>query len=138
VAESCDHPDWIFEIKYDGFRALAYADHGTVRLVSRKGNVYKSFPALCNALAGFLQVQDAILGGEIVHLDSKGKPQFHALLRRRSPQHFVAFDLLWLDGKDLRTLQMLVRKRVLPSVVPAGSAPVLYADHVDGTGSELF
>lgn len=42
-----DHPDWLFEVKYDGFRALAYLELGTVRLVSRKGKVYKSFPALC-------------------------------------------------------------------------------------------
>jgi len=138
LAEPFDHPDWIFENKYDGFRALAYVENGSGKLVSRKRNVYKSFPALCNALAGCLHVRDAILDGEIVHLDASGKPQFHALLRRRSPQQFVAFDVLWLDGKDLRTLPLLERKKILRSVVSAGSAPVLYADYIDGKGIELF
>jgi bifunctional non-homologous end joining protein LigD len=123
--------------KYDGFRAMAYIEDQHVRLVSRKRNVYKSFNALCGALAGFLRVQNAVIDGEIVYLDASGKPQFYSLLRRRSPQHFVAFDILWLDGKDLRALPLLERKRILRTVVPAGS-PVLYADYIERSGTELY
>jgi bifunctional non-homologous end joining protein LigD len=136
-AEPFDHPDWLFENKYDGFRALAYVEDRHVRLVSRKSNVYKSFPALCEAMAVALAVENAILDGEIVYLDASGKPQFISLLRRQSPQSFVAFDLLWLNGKDLRKLPLVERKRILRTVVPHGS-PVLYADYVFGTGTELF
>ena len=92
-----DHPDWLFEVKYDGFRALAYLEDGPVRLVSRKGNTYKSFPALCQSLGVCLGVSDAVLDGEIVYLDPDGKPQFSDLMRRRGPQYFYGFDLLWLN-----------------------------------------
>jgi bifunctional non-homologous end joining protein LigD len=137
LAEPFEHPGWIFENKYDGFRALAYIEDRHVRLVSRKGNVYKSFPDLLNTLAACLHVSDAIIDGEIVYLDASGKPQFYSLLRRRSPQHFVAFDILWLNGKDLRKLPLLERKRILRTVVPAGS-PILYADYIERSGTELY
>ena len=77
-----DHPDWIFELKYDGFRDLAYVEDRTAWLVSRKGNVYKSFPDLAAAIAGALPVRNAILDGEIVPLAQDGVPQFYDLLRR--------------------------------------------------------
>ncbi len=64
-----DHPDWLFELKYDGFRALAYVN-GDVRLVSRRNHVFKSFPRLCSALAQHLDERDAVLDGEIVCLDA--------------------------------------------------------------------
>jgi len=138
LREPFDHPDWLFEIKYDGFRALAYVEHGSGRLVSRKGNVYKSSDTLCGQISECIRVENAILDGEIVHLDPAGKPLFYPLLRRRSPQQFVAFDVLWLNGRDLRGTPLSERKPTLRSVVPAGSTPVLYADHIDGTGTELF
>src|SRR4051794_27710037 len=119
LPEAFDHPDWLHEIKYDGFRALAYIENGTTRLVSRNGNAYKSFGALCTEIAAALPGHSAVLDGEVVHLDSEGKPQFYELLRRRSPQQFVAFDILWLDSKDLTRMPLLERKRILRSVVPA-------------------
>ncbi len=76
-----DHPDWIWEIKYDGFRALACMESGESRLVSRKGIVYKSFRNLTAAI-GRLYDHDVILDGEIVCLDSAGCPQFNELLWR--------------------------------------------------------
>ena len=133
-----DHPDWLFEVKYDGFRALAYVEDGAVRLVSRKGNVYKSFPALCQALAACLTVTDAVLDGEIVHLGPDGKPQFYDLMRRREPQYLYAFDLLWLNGRDQRGLPLLERKRRLRQIVSRPPSPLLYVDHVVGAGVELF
>ena len=68
------------------------------------------------------------LDGEIVHIYSDGKPLFHDLMRRRSPQHFYAFDLLWLNGRDLRELPLIERKRLLRTLV---CSPVLYADHIE-------
>ena len=89
--------------KYDGFRAHCRIEDGNVELVSRKNIVYKSFPRLCENLRDGLLVRNAILDGEIVHLDENGVPRFMPLLRRQSPQTFVAFDVLWLDGEDLTT-----------------------------------
>src|ERR1043166_8539902 len=105
-----DHSDWLFELKYDGFRAFAYVEADAVRLVSRRGNVYKSFRDLCARVAAALPLEATILDGEIVHLDTDGKPLFYDLLRRSSPQHFVAFDLLWLNGRDLRGLPLIDRR----------------------------
>jgi ATP-dependent DNA ligase len=133
-----DHPDWIFEPKLDGFRALAYVENGAARLVSRKGNTFKSFPALTAAVAATLPGLDAVLDGEVVHLGPDGAPRFYDLMRRRSPQHFYVVDLLWLDGRDLRGLPLIERKAVLRALVPAQPSPVLYVDHVAGTGTALF
>src|SRR5947209_13841053 len=133
-----DHKDWLFELKYDGFRALAYVENGSARVVSRRHNAYKTFNTLCAQIAQCLRVQDAILDGEIVCLGKGGRPQFHALLRRRSPQYFYAFDLLWLKGRDLRALPLIERKRLLRRIIPKGQSAVLFAKHIEGTGVSLF
>src|SRR5260370_781642 len=103
VAAPFDHPDWVFELKHDGFRAVAYIADGRCQLVSRKNNVYKSFGPLREALAG-LRIQDAVVDGEIVCLDDEGRSQFYTLLRRRGQPVFYTFDLLFLNGEDLRSL----------------------------------
>ena len=82
-AEPFNHPDWL-EIKWDGFRALLYSDSDGVRLISRNGNTFKSFPGLCDELAHDLNGRRCILDGEIVCLDSLGKPHFRNLLFRRA------------------------------------------------------
>jgi len=89
------HPDWIFEVKWDGFRALLYSDTDGVRLVSRNGNVFKSFPGLCEGLSRVLKRRRCVLDGEIVCLDLHGKPTFRDLLFRRAEPVFYAFDILW-------------------------------------------
>jgi hypothetical protein len=71
-----DHPDWIFELKYDGFRALAYIDSGQCWLVSRRGTAYGSVPKLSAAIGAAIAAP-TVLDGEIVHLDAEGKPQFY-------------------------------------------------------------
>ena len=84
LAVPFDHADWIFEPKLDGFRALAYFEGGSARLVSRNGNRLKSFPALVSALGNAFADQPAVLDGEIVHLGPDGKPLFYELMRRRT------------------------------------------------------
>jgi bifunctional non-homologous end joining protein LigD len=133
-----DHPDWIFEPKLDGFRAVAYVERGNARLVSRKQNVYKSFPTLTAALGTALRVSNAVVDGEIVHLGPDGAPLFYELMRRRTPQHFMAFDLLWLDGRDLRGVPLLERKGLLRDIVPPQPSPLAYVDHVVETGVDLY
>jgi bifunctional non-homologous end joining protein LigD len=103
VAKPFDDPDYIFELKHDGFRAIAYIEDSTCRLVSRNLNHFKSFDLLKKSLDK-LPVQNAILDGEVVCLDSNGVSQFNELMSRKGKPVFYAFDLLWLDGKDLRSL----------------------------------
>ena len=86
--DAFDHPDFIFELKHDGFRALAFVDHEGTRLVSRRRNVYRSFPRLCEAIHAEVKFE-AVLDGEIVCLDSEGRPQFYGLLRRRGNPVFT-------------------------------------------------
>lgn len=70
------HADWLFEVKWDDFRALLYSDTDGVRLISRNGNRFKSFPRLHEGLARDLKGRGCVLDGEIVCLDPEGKPQF--------------------------------------------------------------
>jgi bifunctional non-homologous end joining protein LigD len=87
------HPDWLFEVKWDGFRSLAYIEHGRCRLVSRNGNEFKSFAGLNLALAQQCRAERAVLDDEIVCLDKAGNSQFKNLLFPRGEPRFYAFDL---------------------------------------------
>ena len=136
--EPFSHPDWLFEIKYDGFRALAYADPSGVRLISRKGNRFRSFADLCTGIEFSLKARQAILDGEIVCLDEQGHSQFNELLFRRGGPSFCAFDLLHLNGKDLRNLPLIERKRSLRRIIPQRSVSLLYVDHLESEGERMF
>ncbi len=134
--------DWLFEIKWDGVRAICYIDGGELRMVSRNGNpMERQYPEL-SILPRHVQAGTAILDGEIATLDEKGLPSFELLQRRitvadagsiaalarSSPVVFFAFDLLYLDGYDLRGLPLIERKRLLKEVLKPGEL-VRYSDH---------
>jgi bifunctional non-homologous end joining protein LigD len=140
-------------VKWDGFRALLHSDERGVRLVSRNGNTFKSFPALCEGLARDLKGRRCVLDGEIVCLDADGKPQFRDLLFRRAEPLFYAFDILWdehtksdddeeihrfRNGEDLRYLPLIDRKLRLHAVMPKRGERLLYCDHIDAHGYGLF
>jgi len=138
--EPFDHAEWIFELKLDGFRALAYLENGEGCLVSRNGNTFASFRDLAADVAASFRATDAVLDGEIVCLDEHGCPQFEDLMFRRGKLFFVAFDALWIDGADLREMPLLDRKRGLRRVVPRGrsASRLRYLDHVEADGCLLF
>ena len=101
--EPFDDSEWLFDFKYDGFRGLCYIERGCCRLISRNGNVLSRFEALGDRLAALLQIDEAIIDGEVVAVDETGRPLFYDLLRRAQAPAYVAFDLLWVDGADLRS-----------------------------------
>jgi len=136
--EPFDHPDWLFELKYDGFRALAYVDGGGAKLVSRRNLEYRRFEDLASQLSLEVNADDAVLDGEIVKLDEAGRPVFLDVMRRRGPFCFVAFDLLGVNGGDVRKLPLVKRKKILREIVPKESRSVLYADHLPRRGRDLF
>jgi len=136
--EPFSDPDYLFEIKWDGFRALVRIEHGKCRLISRKGNELKSFRVLKESLLSELKVQSAVFDGEIVCLNDEGKPKFRDLLHRRSEPRFVAFDLIWFNGQDLTYAPLTERKHKLRSILPASSERIMYCDHVEGDGEGLF
>ena len=137
-AEPFNHPDWLFEIKWDGFRSLAYIEHGRCRLVSCNGNEFKSFSVLNSALSLECRAKRAVLDGDIVCLDRKGNSQFKNLLFRRGEPRFHAFDLLSCNGEDLCYFPLADRKHRLRGVVPREAQRLLYCDHIEERGEHLF
>src|SRR5437667_11363307 len=136
-----DDPNWIFELKYDGFRALTVIENGRAQLLSRTGHPFASFPALAESISDSLPNVRAIIDGEICSLDRRGRPQFKNLMfHRGNPPCFFAFDLLTSDGKDLRTERLLDRKQELRRLLarsPA-DAPVKCTEYIDACGMALF
>jgi len=136
-----DDPEWIFELKYDGFRALAVIEHGRAQLLSRNGHLFASFSALAESISDSLPNVRAVIDGEICSLDRRGKPQCKNLLfRRGNPPCFFAFDLLTCNGKDLRTERLLDRKQELRRLLARSPAisPLKYTEYIDGSGTALF
>jgi bifunctional non-homologous end joining protein LigD len=135
-----NHPDWIFEIKWDGYRGIAEVQRRSVRLYSRNHlSLKERFPSIADALTRL--GHDAVLDGEIVVLDEQGRAQFQFLQNYRGPRKgvlvYYVFDLLYLDGYDLRTLPLLRRKELLPSIIK-NLPNVRVSEHVAEHGTALF
>jgi bifunctional non-homologous end joining protein LigD len=138
-SEAFDDPNWVFEIKWDGFRAIAEVDGSNVRLYSRKNiSLAKRFPAIVDSLKRL--GHQAVLDGEIVVLDQAGKPQFDLLQNygtwKRGTLVYYVFDLLYLDGRDLRRLPLTRRKLTLSQII--GRSNVRLCEHVEEHGNDFF
>jgi bifunctional non-homologous end joining protein LigD len=124
--------DWIYEIKFDGFRALAFKTNGEVRLLSRnEKDMGAQFSEVRDAVRE-LKINDAIIDGEIVALDEKGRSSFQALQRfelgeSRPPIFYYAFDLLELNGKDLTREPVIERKAQLEKMLNHAPAAIRYS-----------
>jgi bifunctional non-homologous end joining protein LigD len=138
LPEPFDHPDWLFEIKHDGFRALAIVEGHRCRLVSRRGHQFTKWSLLGEEIAHSVHADHAVLDGEIVCLGPDGRSQFYTLMFRRDWPYFCAFDLLSVDGEDLRELPLVERKRRLRRIVPRIDSRLLYIDHLEQRGVDLF
>jgi len=133
-----DDPDWVFDFKYDGFRALRYLEQRRNRLISRNNNDMSRFEALAGQVAAAIEVDDVILDGEIIAADETGRPVFMDLLRGTRAPTYIAFDILWLNGIDLRSLPLSERRRALQSILPKGLPIISRTLSVEGRGCELF
>ncbi len=144
-------PAWVFELKYDGYRLLGAKDGGDVRLLTRNRNdATATFPEVARAL-GRLPFDHVILDGEVVVHDENGLPSFQRLQQRGrlSNPHQIAtraielpailytFDLLALEGRDLRRVPLVDRKRVLREVLPE-LGTLRYADHIPERGEDFY
>jgi bifunctional non-homologous end joining protein LigD len=127
-----------FRTEHDGFRALAYIEDGACKLVSRNSNQFKSFGSLRESLAK-LPVKNAIIDGEVVCLDADGVSQFSELMSRKGNPTFYAFELLWIDGEDLRKLPLVERKGFLHELIQhSGCERIIYAQRAEGQGIGFF
>lgn len=124
-------PDWLFEVKWDGVRAIAFVENETVRLQSRTGNrCERQYPELA-AIPHQIAAETAILDGEIAMLDAKGVSQFHLIqprimnadansiahMARNTPVVYFVFDVLYLDGYDVRGVRLDERRKLLEEIV---------------------
>jgi bifunctional non-homologous end joining protein LigD len=155
LAETREKPftdkDWVFELKYDGFRVLAARDGDEALLLYRRGNDSTAvFPEVARAVAA-LKLSPLVLDGEVVCLDDDGRPSFQrlqkrALLQRASdiaraalelPATLCVFDFLAFEDFDLRPLPLVERKRLLARVLP-GTGPLRLVEHVEEHGEAFY
>jgi bifunctional non-homologous end joining protein LigD len=134
-----DNPDWIFETKWDGFRAVAVVAPGKAKLYSRNGlDISRKYPSIVDALAKIKE--SAVLDGELVALDARGRSRFQLLQnaeREKVRLLYCVFDLLYLDGMDTRKLKLIERKAALKAILPK-SKLLLYSAHVARKGIAAF
>ena len=131
------------EIKFDGYRMLCQINAGKVHFISRNGKDWTRNFAELSREAGELPVDNAILDGEVVVVEPDGRTSFQALQNAfetgQAPFLFYVFDLLYLNGLDLRDAAIEDRKSVLRAVIPEGDeGPFKFSDHVIGNGATLF
>ncbi|MEA2724840.1 MAG: bifunctional non-ous end joining protein LigD [Gemmatimonadales bacterium] len=137
-ADAFDDPEWMFEPKYDGVRGLVYNSPAGCEIRSRRDFLFARFGDLCERLAGILGSREAILDGEVVALNRQGKPVLRDLLRSEGYVAFAAFDLLWLDGTDLRPLPLVERKRMLGELLREDTGPLYKVLTLEEDGRALF
>lgn len=138
--DAFDDDDWLFEIKWDGYRAIAETGGKKTRLYSRNGvSFLDAYPAITDELTGIKE--KLVLDGEIVATDEQSHPDFqllqHAAKDPSIAVSYQVFDLLQLDGKDLTDLPLVERKELLRETLPK-SDHIRYCDHVEARGKEFF
>ena len=134
--------DWLYELKYDGYRILAYLEGNGVRLVSRNGNDYTGrFHAVADSLSKWADGRAMVLDGEMVVVGADGRTDFQALQRSlRNPEGnaptYIVFDLLALEGADFRTRPLVERKELLESLLRNAPQNLFFSRHIRGNGQE--
>jgi bifunctional non-homologous end joining protein LigD len=137
------HGDWLYELKFDGFRAIAIKNGTKVSLISRNGNKLDArFPEIAEAVKN-LPVRDCVIDGEAVALDEDGRSSFQLLQAlemegRKAPLRFYVFDLLELDGKSLLTIPLEQRKQVLATLCENVGDPIRYSGEITGDVKTLL
>lgn len=140
--ESFDRKGWIFEIKWDGYRTIAQIQNKQVQIYSRNQLSFNHlFPQISHALTT-LDIHSAIFDGELVVLDSSGKSQFQ-LLQNYSKSNkgdvlYYVFDLLYLNGQDLRNHPLVERKKILDNLITNKNKLIKFSDHIEEKGILLF
>lgn len=141
IGEPFDDPDWLFETKWDGYRVIAKIDDGKVTLLSRRGTaITRDYPGIAAALAKLKRARQAVIDGELVALDSRGRSRFQLLQNARNARArlvYYVFDLLFLNGRDLRRTPLVERKRLLKSLLTAGRV-VRFSRHLKRNGKAAF
>src|SRR6266404_680453 len=133
VKKAPDGPDWLHEIKLDGYRMHTRLDAGRVKIITRRGNDWtQKYPAIAKAIAG-LRAQDAYLDGELCGVTPDGRTAFNLIQNATHAGQgslvFFVFDLLFLDGEDFRDLPLVDRKARLEALLIGAPKSLRYNDH---------
>ena len=151
VDKPFDNPEWLFEIKWDGYRAVSFIHDGKLRLVSRNQNDLTGQFSELRELPQFVKAENAILDGEVVALDEQGRSSFSLMQQRTGirahgrrvpgqsglPIAYYVFDLIYVDGYDLRRVSLEDRKAVLAKIISTNEI-VRYSEHFLEHGLALF
>jgi bifunctional non-homologous end joining protein LigD len=134
-------PGWVHEIKHDGFRLIAQRDEAGVRLITRNGHDWtERYPAVA-AAGGRLRCRSCIIDGEVVVVDEVGRTIFERLQQgpKVNPEAIMfAFDLVEIDGQDLRREPLLTRKATLLSLLKSVPHGIVYNEHLEGDATMIF
>jgi bifunctional non-homologous end joining protein LigD len=136
--------DWLYELKYDGYRILSFIEGNHARLITRNGNDYtKRFPGIAYSLIDFADGRAMVLDGEMTITDPSGKTDFQALQNyMKNPKGknltYIIFDLLAIDGVDIREQRLLDRKETLEALMKDAPKNLYYSRHIRGSGKESF
>ncbi len=140
VDEPFSDEEWLFELKLDGYRALAYLEKGRADIRSRNNHSFtKKFAPVHQALAHWKI--NAVVDGEIVVLNEEGVPDFSGIQQwektRQGQLVYYVFDLLWLDGLDITQEPLYLRREALKQIIPEHSL-IRFSDHIDAVGKDFF
>lgn len=135
--------DWLYEIKYDGYRIIAFIENNNVKLITRNGKNFTSyFKNIANSLALWSENRAVILDGEIVITDENGRTDFQLLQNHIKRSNFeptyIVFDILALNGKDLRKKPLIERKEILENLIKIIPKNICYSEHIQGNGEQAF
>lgn len=133
--------EWLYELKYDGYRIMAFVEDNNVRLMSRNNNDYsRQFSSVASALNDWADGRAMVLDGEAVVTDAAGKTDFQAiqsfLSNKARNLTYIVFDILALDGEDLRGYPLVERKKILESIMKNAPKSLFFSGYVKGNGKE--
>jgi bifunctional non-homologous end joining protein LigD len=137
-SDAFDDPEWLFEPKFDGFRGMLYLDGSKATLISKQQRELARFSGLAEEVRDILNVRNAILDGEVVAIDDEDRPNFRGLMSHQGHLHYAAFDVLWLNGKDLRRQSLTKRRQQLKRLITATTPILSHTMAVPGNGRALF
>jgi len=140
IEKPFDNKDWIYEIKFDGYRMISTIQNGNVEMASRNQISFSSkYPQLKNIMKKIKH--NAVLDGEVVAVDSSGNPQFQLLQNYQKTGIgniiYYVFDMLWIDGHNIENLPLVERKKLLRKIIPETNE-IQYSDHIFRDGKQLF
>ena len=134
--------DWLHEVKHDGYRALLFLENGAAKMTTRRGHDWTSRFRSIARTAVALPVASAILDGEVIVRDTAGRSDFQglqaALATGRGELHYVAFDLLYLEGHDLRETALRKRKELLQALIARGGPALSYSAHIEAPAAAVL